>query len=98
MERRVRAIVTDQAVSASSNNRVLAVMKLTRLIFSSTALSLALHAQVPATSTQARPVALFLDLNSMDPADQTKARDAAIEYVQTKLGPSDVVAVMTYGS
>jgi VWFA-related protein len=68
-------------------------MKLTRLVFSATALSLALHAQ-----QTPRPVALFLDLNSMDAAEQTKARDAAIEYVQTKLGPSDVTAVMTYTS
>lgn len=75
-------------------------MKLTRLIFSSTVLSLALHAQAPAPAapTQPRLLCLFLALDSMTPADQTRARDAAIEYVQTKLPPFDAVAVMTYTS
>jgi VWFA-related protein len=71
-------------------------MKLTRLILSVTALSLALHAQAPQASP--RMLCMFFDLNSMDAAAQSKALDSAIQFVQQQAAPSDRIAVMTYTS
>ena len=73
-------------------------IKVTRLIFCLSAISLALHAQAPANSARPRLVCLFLDLNSLDAADQIKARDGAIQFVQEVAATSDVVEIMIYTS
>ena len=73
-------------------------MKVTRLIFFLSAISLALHAQAPARSVRPRLVCLFLDLNSLDAAGQIKARDGAIQFIEQVAAPSDVVEIMTYTS
>ncbi len=75
-------------------------MKLTRLIFSLTTLSLALHAQqapqAPAAAAQPRLLCMFFDLNTMDAAAQSKALDNAVQFVQQQATPSDRISVMTY--
>jgi VWFA-related protein len=73
-------------------------IKVTRLIFCLSAISLALHAQAQASSARPRLVCLFLDLHSLDAADQIKARDGAIQFVEQVAAPSDVVEIMTYTS
>jgi VWFA-related protein len=71
-------------------------IKVTRLIFCLSAISVVLHAQTAAP--RPRLVCLFLDLNSLDLSEQIKARDGAIQFVEQVAAPSDVVEIMTYTS
>src|ERR1700733_14579164 len=68
-------------------------MKITKLIFCLTTLSLALSAQTPATP---RLLCMLFDLNTMDAVAQSKALDSAIKFVQQQATPDDRIAVMTY--
>jgi len=68
-------------------------MKINRLIFGLTTLSLALSAQTPVTP---RMLCMFFDLNTMDAAAQSKALDSAVKFVQQRATPNDRIAVMTY--
>ena len=67
-------------------------MKITRLIFCLTTLSLALSAQTPAP----RMLCMFFDLNTMDATAQSKALASAIKFVQQQATPTDRIAIMTY--
>jgi VWFA-related protein len=73
-------------------------MKMTRLVLSLTALSLALHAQAPPATPAPRMLCMLFDLSTLDAAAQSRARDAAVKFVQQQATPSDRIAVMTYTS
>ena len=59
-------------------------------------------AQAAATGAPAEPkyrdhrlVAMLFDFDTMSSDDQSRARQAALQFVQTKMQPADLVAVMT---
>ncbi len=80
-------------------------MKLTRLVFSLTTLSLALTAQTaaqapqtPALAAQRRLLSMFFDLNALDAGTLAKSQESAIKFVQEQATPADRISIMTYTS
>ena len=45
-----------------------------------------------------RLMVMLFDLSSMKPAEQLRAQDSALQFVTKKMGPSDLVSVMTFSS
>lgn len=45
-----------------------------------------------------RLLALFFDFSSMQPADEIRAQQSAIKFLEEKMGPSDMVAIITFSS
>src|SRR5581483_10436416 len=45
-----------------------------------------------------RLIVLFFDLSSMQPADQSRARKAALQFLNERMTPADMVAVMSFSS
>jgi VWFA-related protein len=43
-----------------------------------------------------RLLALYFDMSAMPPGDQLRAFDAARKFVQTQMGPADLMALMTF--
>lgn len=45
-----------------------------------------------------RLLVMFFDFSAMPPADQHRANKAALEFIDTRMGPSDLVSIMTFGA